>query len=72
MLPCERVCNFHVEIVVIEWVCAWGVCHEGCVVRWAKKFPISGEWFSFGFKVYFDGLNFLLVQGFVVNIRVVS
>ena len=61
MLSCKGICNFCVEVVVIEWVCAWSVCHEGCVVRWAKKLPVSGKWFSFGLKVYFDGLNFLLV-----------
>ena len=48
MLPCKRICDFSVKVVVIEWVCVRGVSHEGCVVRWAKKLPVSGKWFAFG------------------------
>ena len=72
MLPCKRICDFSVKVVVIEWVCVRGVSHEGCVVRWAEKLPVGGKGFLFGFKVYFDGLYFLLVKGFISDVRVVS
>ena len=72
LLPGERICNFIGEVVVIEWVPIWGVCHESGVVRRAQKFPVCGKGVSFYFKLYFDCFNFLLTEGLVFNGWVLS
>ena len=60
MSPGKGVSNRRVEIIFVEWVGAWCVCHEGCVISRTEKFPVGGKRFLCGFHLYLDCINILL------------
>ena len=58
--PGNRIHNWGVEFIFIERICAWCVDNKGRVVCGTEEFPVCCKWFSFGFHLDLDGIDFLL------------